>query len=383
MIKRQADDFIVEEKSTPKLSDQGEYRAYLLQKRHWNTLDLLGRLSRDLGLPLPLFSYGGKKDKHGLTRQLVAIRDQRDWSRRGENFSLQALGFMERPMGPDLIRGNQFQVCLRSLARLEPILTNLPDVTASGFANFFDEQRFRSWDPQLGFFAEKIALRHFNGALKVYLTSRFPGLSKTEKERRAKLESHWHDWKLCQHLASGPLENRIFARLIRNQRAFSSALELIPLPELSMLYSSFQSHLWNELLRELIRNKVSSYQPTPGREGPYLFWTGASTGHDYLQKLEIPTAAASMTFPDDLVASLFAEILAKRGLKPSSFRTKVLSKAYFKSIPRPATVFPENLEIVSQGIDVLHPGRRQLTLSFFLPRGVYATMLIKRICLRG
>jgi tRNA pseudouridine13 synthase len=75
---------------------------------------------------------------------------------------------------------------------------------------------------------------------------------------------HWKNWQKCLVLAQNPLEREIFDLLRDNPRAFSRALHLIPTEEISMLYSAFQSHLWNELLRRLIKTLVSEYKIIKG-----------------------------------------------------------------------------------------------------------------------
>jgi tRNA pseudouridine13 synthase len=88
-----------------------------------------------------------------------------------------------------------------------------------------------------------------------------------------------------------------------------------------------------------------------------------------------------MSFPDDLTRTLFDEILKQKGLRPGSFRTKILRKAYFKSFPRKALILPDDLKIIEKKKDELHEAKQKMTVSFFLPRGSYGTMLVKRICL--
>lgn len=75
MIKAVPEDFVVEEKASLPFRSKGHFRVYLLRKRNWNTLDLIRHLSRTLGLAGEKISYGGKKDKHGLTSQFITIRD--------------------------------------------------------------------------------------------------------------------------------------------------------------------------------------------------------------------------------------------------------------------------------------------------------------------
>ncbi|MDD8025685.1 MAG: tRNA pseudouridine(13) synthase TruD [Acidobacteriota bacterium] len=382
MIKALPEDFIVEEKAALPLAAAGPYRVYRLTKVDWTTPDLVRHLARAFGVSPTAISYGGKKDKHGRTSQHIAVRDARDFSREENGFRLTALGFMARPMGPDLLLGNAFRIVLRDLAETAPVERALAEVRETGFPNYFDDQRFRSYDPERGFFAEKILRRHWNGALQVFLTSTAPGMWGPEKIRRRELFDRWKDWPRCLELARGGEEREIFEFLTAHPKDQVKALHKLPQEEISMRYSSFQSHLWNELLRAVVRETVAAPASVPGAEGEYLYWTGsrapAAAG---LLALDLPTCAARMEFPDDRTRDLFAGILQSRSLKFGDFRTRALHRVYFKSFPRPAAVKPENPVVLETGIDELNRGRRRLTLSFALPRGSYATILIKKLCL--
>lgn len=380
MIKRLPADFVVDERADLPLRPAGEYRVYELRKSGWTTLDILRRLARASGVPWSRVSYGGKKDKHGLTTQFIAIRDRRDLSGRGKGFSLQAAGFMDRPMGPDLIRANAFLVTIRDIANVAPLERGVEEVGRSGFPNFFDDQRFRSYDPERGFFAEKIIRRHWNGALQVYLTSAAADSPNRERGRLAAVLASWKDWPGCLVLAREPGERAVLEYLVGHPRDFRGALRLIPEEEVAIRYAAFQSHLWNELLRRLLRRKTDQLEEVPGRAGSYLFWRSLDPRSlDYLRSLEIPTAAAKTDFPDDLTAEIYADILGEAGLKPGAFRTKELRRVSFRSFLRPALLLPRDMKIVGSGDDELHAGRKKLTLSFSLPRGAYGTMLIKRL----
>ena len=88
-----------------------------------------------------------------------------------------------------------------------------------------------------------------------------------------------------------------------------------------------------------------------------------------------------MQFPDDRSRQLYLEILEEHNLRFASFRTRALSRVFFRSFQRKALLFPEGLEISEIKEDELHPGKKALVLSFSLPRGAFATMLVKRILL--
>jgi tRNA pseudouridine13 synthase len=383
VIKAKPEDFIVDEQAELPLSTDGPFAVYRLHKSHWNTTDLVQQLARRFGLPPGRFAYGGKKDKHAQTSQYITIEDGADRSEAGKDYRLEAIGRMDRPMGPDLIRANAFLITVRDLMDLSGCAAAAERIRTIGFPNWFDDQRFRSFDPERGFFAEKILRRHWNGALQVFFTSITPDLSGHERARRQELFRLWRDWKACRAIAESALEREVFGVLRKNPANFAEALHRLSQEEVSMQYAVFQAHLWNELLRRILRARKIAAAEVPGRDGPYLFW-GTKAGEadvSALRVLMLPTAAVKMEFPDREAETLFAEILAEASLAPADFRTRELRRVRFQSFLRPAAVVPEDFRVVETGLDELHPGRKKIVLRFALPRGSYATILVKFLTL--
>lgn len=382
VIKARPEDFIVEERADLPLRPDGPFRAYLLRKSGWTTDGLLKLLARRLGVSPAAISYGGRKDKHGLTAQHIAIRDIRDFSRKEKSFSLEAVGFLDRPMGPDLIRANAFRLRVRDLAETGTVVRNLGEAKAFGVSNYFDDQRFRSYDPGRGFFAEKVLRRHWNGALQAFLTSAPAGTSRPERARKETLLERWRDWPACLESAKSLLEKKIFGYLAAHPGEFYRALHLVPADEVSMLYAAYQSHLWNEVLRRVVRAEIPAAASVAGAAGDYVFWRSLDKGAESLfTGLSIPTPAAKMDLAEGLVRSMYAGLFRELGLGRGDFRTKALRGVYFKSFGRRALVVPDKVEILGEEPDDLHPGRRSFSLAFELPRGSYATIVVKRLTL--
>jgi len=97
-----------------------------------------------------------------------------------------------------------------------------------------------------------------------------------------------------------------------------------------------------------------------------------------LEKLIIPTAAAKAKMPDVVTSEIYTQVLKERELKLNMFNNLKIRTAYFKSTERAALVKPQNLSFESSK-DEFNQGKQKLTLKFILPRGCYATMLIKRL----
>ncbi|MCX6565615.1 MAG: tRNA pseudouridine(13) synthase TruD [Candidatus Aminicenantes bacterium] len=382
MIKARPEDFIVEERADLPLSAAGRFAVYRLHKRGWNTSDLVRHLARLFCLPPDRIAYGGKKDKHGQTAQFITIEDAADRSGTGKDYRLEAAGRMDRPMGPDLIRANDFSITIRDLSDLRVLEPALDRIRAGGFPNWFDDQRFRSYDSDRGFFAEKILRRHWNGALQVFFTSVTPGLSGRERVRRRELFRVWRDWKACRAIATNALERAVFDVLRTRPEDVGEALHRIPEEETAMQFAVFQAHLWNETLRRILRARNIAAAEVPGREGPYLFWREIPEADlSALRALHLPTAAAKMEFPDREAEILFHAVLAEKSLTRADFRTRELRRVRFQSFLRPAAVVPVDFRVLERGSDELHPGRKKIVLRFALPRGSYATILVKYLAL--
>lgn len=478
-IKVKPEDFVVEEIADLPFQKEGNFCVYLLKKRGWNTVDILKMLSKKFTIPYSYFSYGGKKDKYALTSQYITIARQgykktthslsppshgrddgevkKSWIRPpnsqlftkdktvtsnsmalhgypvpskvdAENYSLSFVGYMDRPMGPDLIKGNRFHVVVRNLTGddLASALRGIDRVKQDGCPNYFDDQRFGSFDARQGFVAEKILKKHYNGALKILFSRIHPEDSKEEKEHRKFFGENWGNWQACLKGATSKFEKEAFAYLEKNPKGFIPILQRISHEEMVLFFSAYQSHLWNEVLRKIIRTigndnfmvgnsnsfnssplmgevrwgcrekndhpslpppikggEISQRRPdlkiSKGIAGDYLFCAQLDDKKKaYLNGLVIPMPASNIRMPDTFTEGLYSEVLEENNLKPPMFNIRKLRQAFFKGIERRAIVIPEDLS-VDYAEDEIYQGKKKLILKFFLPRGCYGTMFIKRV----
>lgn len=380
-LKCRPEDFVVTELADLPLQPRGEFAVYRLTKRGWNTVDALRRIAAEFRLPYDRFAYGGKKDRHGSTSQFITVRDAERRTLQAEHYALEFLGFSAEPMGPHVLRGNRFEIVVRKLAEesVGRAERTLERVRSQGLPNYFDDQRFGGYDPRQGYLGEKLLKRHWNGALKAYLLSIHPQDKRPEKERKRRLAELWGDWPGCARAAGTDFERRAFAHLVSRPGHFLPVVERIPQEDLGMAVSAYQSQLWNELLRRWLA--ASGWElpwEYPGAAGPYWFYdrlppkTLAEFG-----ALALPTLAGRVRFPDARSAELWERLLSEQELHPGLLLRNKLRQAPFKSTSRAVRMAPGDLTW-SGGADELYPGRRALTLRFTLPRGSYATLLVKR-----
>lgn len=382
-IKVKPEDFIVKEISSIPLKEKGPFGVFILKKKKWNTIDLLKKIAKKLKIPFDSISYGGKKDRHGITEQFITIKNPPfKFNIKEDKFELKHIGFSDEPMKPQFIENNVFKVTVRAISpnAIDSIIYHIEKVKNYGFINYFDDQRFGSFDPNQGFIAEKIIKGHYNGALKIYFTHIYPEDKKKAKERKRKISENWGDWNSCLNFAKTKFEKFAFSHLLESPKDYISLLQKIPKEEMSMFFSAYQSFIWNETVKRLLKTlfPVENLLIHKGVAGEYIFFDEIDEKNfEYLKSLEIPTPSSNAKMPQDIIEKIYNEIFFERQIKPSQFNLKKIRQSFFKSVPRQVLVIPNILHKIED--DEVYEGKIKLTLGFILPRGSYATMLIKRI----
>ena len=160
-------------------------------------------------------------------------------------------------------------------------------------------------------------------------------------------------------------------------------------PSLILLFlHSYQSFIWNQGLTQLLlkhlgvaKKKSRSIIKTPYLLGEFIFYQSlGSNVLKALKELSIPFMTHKTVFPDETMSVIFSEILKEEGIAQNDFRIHGMEKTYFRKGERKTIIFPETLSIKGIENDELAKSRRlKVTMEFQLPRGAYATIIIKRL----
>src|SRR5207249_2989592 len=98
-----------------------------------------------------------------------------------------------------------------------------------------------------------------------------------------------------------------------------------------------------------------------------------------LAGLSLPLASARLKLDaDDSRGELIQAVLAEDGLTLEQMKVKGSRELFFSRGERPALCQPHELSGTIEE-DERHPGLKKLTLRFELPRGSYATLIVKRL----
>lgn len=378
-LKATPEDFVVREATGLRIRrTPAPYRVYMFEKKDWNTADALIRIAKDKRVPYDRVAYGGKKDRHAHTFQYVTVQYPADLSLTAKGYSLKQMGYATEPMAPSLIIANHFELTVRDLdpATAQRIAENAARVREQGLPNYFDDQRFGNIDKERGFIAEKMLQGKWEEALNMALTAIHPEEHTEAKQRKRALRERWGDWSACREIARTAFEQRSFDLLIAKPGAYREALATAHRETTTMWLSTYQSFLWNEVLRRLLAVRGWAGDAVPGVAGPYVM---LKAGAALSPELVIPLPGRGMRFPEPEAGELLEEILRERRLRPASLESDVLPGLGFRASPRPALVIPQSLHLERPAPDDRYPDKQKLPLRFTLPRGSYATLVIKAL----
>lgn len=383
-LKQQPEDFQVEEMTDVSPTTSGSFALYRLTKRGWTTPDALQAIRRRWQLDHRRLSCGGLKDRHALTSQFLTIYrgPQRRLTHQG--IGLEYLGKVAAPYTSHDIRANHFRITMRSLSEsaVERMTQSLEEVRAHGVPNYFDDQRFGSVEGHGQFVAKALVQGQYEEALKRALAAPYTHDRASAKQEKAILRKLWGNWATCKQQLPRGHARSLVDYLAQHPDDFKGAIQRLK-PELRGLYlSAFQSHLWNQMLMRWLREHLRPDQliliPQQQGEAPMPRALHAEQ-REQLENLTLPLPSPRLTLEEgDPRQALLDAVLADEGITREQLRLKGLKEMFFSKGDRAALVRMANLTHDS-GPDELNAGKKRLTLAFELPRGCYATLIVKRI----
>ncbi|MFO0802424.1 MAG: tRNA pseudouridine(13) synthase TruD [Gemmataceae bacterium] len=383
-LKQQPEDFRVEELTDAQPEGRGEFAFYRLDKTGWTTPDAINAIRRRWNIDWPRVSYGGLKDRHAITSQHLTIFRGPERDITVDKVKLAYLGRLAEPFTAADIRANRFTLVLRSLSAqdLDRAEHAIREVQRAGLPNYFDDQRFGSVGDANEFVAKEMVFGRFDRALWLALAAPYEHDRSEAKREKQLLREKWGDWSALKAALPKGHARSIIDYLATHPTDQKGAVARLR-PELQGLYlSAYQSELWNRMLAAWLDRKFGSDNlcgvamkrgrvPAPVRVPDDL--------HGEWEQLELPLPSARLKPDDDAPwAKLVDDVLAAEGLTLPEMRIKGMQKPFFSRGERAGCVRPENLGSLGEN-DEKHRTRKKLTLRFDLPRGSYATMLVKRI----
>ncbi|MBL9079892.1 MAG: tRNA pseudouridine(13) synthase TruD [Planctomycetes bacterium] len=361
----------------------GGFVVHRLRKSKLSTAEALALIARECDVDRSELAYAGLKDRQAVTEQFVTI-PRRAVELKLANLQLLPVGSTDRPITSRQSRGNAFEIVVRDLTPAQGSLLrrNLPSLVKTGFPNYFDDQRFGSVRHGQGFPMRNVLRGDFERALQQLIAEPSPVAITGDVKLKRTLQLRWGDWEACARIARGPAYERLFDHLLAQPDDFRGALEFVPLRTRVIHAFAYQSLLWNRAVSRLLRGGVLSAQRLriATLAGDLMAWKYLAPEREQkLLAMQTPLYGPDGTGGSEPFRRAMSAELEDAGLTREDFLRNEVPGMVWKEEHRDVLVKPAAVQEVRVGADELHPGRVCAALAFELPRGSYATMLIKRL----
>ncbi len=390
-IKVFPEDFVVIEEPLPQIFEGKRHAIFLLKKRNWDTMAAVKEIAKRAGISHREMGFAGTKDKRAVTYQYISVPTQA--KEKVENVKIRdvELSFVSygRFIKLGHLLGNRFRIIVREVGedafeRTKAIIRELRE--KGGFPNYFGYQRFGE-RRVVNHLVGKLLLRgEFNEAARLFLGEADGTMEGDEARRRF---SETEDVELALREFPGFLRyERAMLQVYRRTGSWKRAFLALPMPILRIFIHSYQSYLFNLYLSRRIEEGLPLNEALVGdivvqvRGGiPYRDRTYrvTETNVSFVNE-KIRKSQAMVSGP------LFGFAMRKARALPGRLEEEILegektSLEAFKRLPKPMVEPGGRRELLIRPIGLTYgciPGTG-MCFRFFLPKGVYATSVLREI----
>ena len=398
-------------------SSRGQTFLFVLKKRGKEHLAAIKTLVLGLKCAESDIGLAGIKDMCAITYQFCTVsnvtseqilRSKKFLLDRGMDVSTPALVDWRLEKGN--LEGNRFQITLRNMMRViikqgeeesVPLeLSHLQDmidrVRLHGFVNFYGEQRVgipgteaiagvRSFD-----IGRSMLQQDFTKAIDLLMTGRrHVHGNTTEKPAIQRFREVWKSsggdpsksWKALPRGAILLRERAVLRGLKRyGQDKPLEAFRCLHRNERTFFISAYQSYVWNKMVTERLERlgtRVVEGDLVQDEDGRVKRVTEDLSNWS-IYNVVLPLPGYGVIFPANVIGELYTHILEQDGIRLTKDSPE---EATSRGRYRRVVTMPSNIEFEPIQLDVGGKHVSSATISFDLPKGSYATMLLRELML--
>ncbi len=390
------EDFRVNEISDFKVGQSGDYLMLKLTKENWETHHLLRDISRVLGISDERIGIAGTKDKRAVTTQLMSIKGVSEDTIRNVGLprvQLTPIGRGDHDVGLGDLRGNEFDIIIRNIELSQPdIETRMKGISdkikaAGGLPNYFGYQRFGIVRPVTHLVGKLLVQGDVEGAAMTYIARSFPGESPENIEAR---DMVWNTRDFKEGIKRYPFnlryERTMMHYLIEHPGDYTGAFRSLSSKLSRLFVHGYQSYLFNKILSRRLLKGFSLVEPVEGDVVCFLDAHGEpdTSKQEIVTRKNLPDVKflarkkrAYVTLPLIGVDTKIGEgepgtdvkaILAEEGVTPQDFSVSQMTDLASAGLRR---------EILLKADPTILAMEHAANLKFFLPKGCYATTVLR------
>ena len=257
--------FIVSEVSNyPPKKENGRFTIADVTATNWETNLLVRELSNRLHISRKRVGFAGTKDKRAKTTRLMSfynVPTDRLSDVKIKDVEIENIYTSSHPIKIGNLLGNRFEIIVRNIdkkIRSEKIKDLVSFIEKyGGFPNFYGIQRFGIIRPITHVVGKYIVKNDFEKAAMSYIANPMDGEDEESYKLRERLQK---TRDFSEALKSYPnklnFEKAILNKLVVDPKDFVGALKELPKNLLTMFVYAYQSHIFNRILSERIRQKL-------------------------------------------------------------------------------------------------------------------------------
>ncbi|MFB0561623.1 MAG: tRNA pseudouridine(13) synthase TruD [Candidatus Lokiarchaeia archaeon] len=382
---------------------EGKYTIFTLERHAmYNTFEALDRMARRLGLSIKRFSYAGVKDKRAVTTQRVSA--WRVDPERLRKLNIKALYIRDITRSEDPVKlgdlwGNHFRITVREInlekSKVEESVKQtcheIDDL--GGVPNFFGYQRFGVQRPLSHLVGIKLLKNDFREAAMLFLAKAYPLEREDAQEARNYLfETEDFAGSVEKFPKRLNYERVMLKHLSQHPNDILGAFRRLPRGLLRMFIHAVQSYLFNRILSLRYKYGFPLNRAIPGdivnsvdniSPNDYILVTEETVSkiNEEIKSgklgVSIPLIGYDSILPENKPRDMVEKILQEEELNPSMFRLQSVPEISSRGMFRLIILRISDLKILDINGDEISDDATKLTVSFSLPKGSYATVVLR------
>lgn len=402
-LRQEVEDFVVKEITNRVEENAGKYLVLEITKRDWDTHHLTRTLSKILQISQKRISVAGTKDKRALTTQKISIFDIDDSEAEKihlKDVEIKVLGRSRKSIELGDLWGNDFSITVRDVACAPEETKKLLEKTTNeilaqgGVPNFFGIQRFGSVRPVTHLVGKAIVEGDFEKAALLYIAEPFPDEPDETKNARLVVKET-RDFKAGLKIYPLHLghERAMMNHLIANPNDFAGAFLVLPKNLYKMFVHGYQSYIYNIILcrriekglflNEAVEGDIICFKNEAGFPDSSKTEKVTSEKVNAVNRLikrkrafiTAPLPGYDTEFASGIPGEIEQEVLTELKVPLEGFEIIAVPEMSSKGTRREILLQVEPGFVVAA--DELNPGKSKAVLEFMLPKGSYATTVLR------
>ncbi len=408
ILKQTPEDFRVRELSSyPKPDPAGPYTVLRLESRDWEQHELAQQIARRLRVPAQGIRWAGTKDRRAIAERILSYPGLPPLE---GDLGLPGVSVLEAYRTREAVvlghhYGNAFEIRIHRIeASRDAVLERVAQVNRElaelgGFPNFFGPQRFGEVRPITHEVGRELVRGNVADAVDLYLTATPPGESPLGTAARLAYADHHDPMRGLREFPPNLRFERLLLDHLARGHTPARALRALGRPLRVLFVHAYQSYLFNLYLTERRRAALSLTSPLVGdyvlrsaRDGTVPGTGIVPVGADNLAEVRDQTTRGQALLAAPLVGhttpvlggsggGLFEALLERDGVRRDQFRVPAAPEISSAGSWRPLLTLAPTLRLFREGES--DPADPVAELHFSLPRGSYATVLLRELIKRG